>query len=266
MLFVWGTKRVEKKQGLVADFCPICRGLSAFQLIRVGLASHVYYLSFGEGRLAGYMIRCTNCGVSLSTQPTRYQTVDKSSEPQLETLIRDTFPRLREVYAERLELEARIKRSRSALTGEQHKQFLMEPFGLLNSLVEARFGRSTEMDKPAGIGCLATTVLVIALIVVSFRFNGPAQDKILIAILAVGVIGMIYTFIQMHLAPGRFFRSKIMPQLITALRPLEPTRDDLAACIERCKTLGMKIGKIAKADVIGEQLERRIAGYDYPRT
>src|SRR6266581_5496821 len=128
MFIVWGKKRVERKQGIVADFCPICREVRAFQLIRVGLATHVYYVSAGEGKLAGHMIRCNECGVELAVDPTRYATTQKDPRVGLEALIRDTFPRLRESYAERLELETRIKRTRSALSADQHKQFLIEPF------------------------------------------------------------------------------------------------------------------------------------------
>jgi len=35
MFIVWGKKRVERKQGMVADFCPICREVRAFTLIRL---------------------------------------------------------------------------------------------------------------------------------------------------------------------------------------------------------------------------------------
>ena len=262
MFIVWGTKRTERNQGLVADFCPICRDLRPFQLIRVGLASHVYYVSFGEGKLAGYLIRCTDCGVDLGTQPTRYSTVEKDSRVSLEVLVRDTFPRLREAYAERLELESRIKRTRSALTGDDYRRFLMEPFALLNPLVEKRFANSTQMDKPAGIGCLGTLLLGGAIFFGSMKFSGPTQDKILIAALIVVVIGTIYTFVQMHLGTGRFFRSKILPTLVKALKPLEPTREDLADCVGRCKTLGMKIGKVAKVEEVWTRLERSIAGFD----
>jgi len=203
--------------------------------------------------------------VDLAVKPTRYLTVEKDPRAPLEMLIRDTFPKLREVYAERLEVESRIKRSRSALSGDDFKRYLMEPFSLLNPKLEARFGRSTEMDKPAGIGCLGTIVLAGGLFFVGalkYHEQGPVQDKILLAALIVGVIGTVYTFVQMHLGPGRFFRAKIMPRLVKALKPLQPTRDDVEGCIERCKSLGLKIGKVAKVDQVWEQLERRIAGFD----
>ena len=150
MFIIWGKKRIERKQGMVADFCPICREVRAFTLIRVGLAGHIYYVSFGQGKLAGFIICCDTCGVVLRAEPTRFATAEKDPRIELETLIRQTFPRLRETYADRLALEQRIKRTRSALTAEQYKEFLMEPFALLNPVVEQRFAKSTQMASNRG--------------------------------------------------------------------------------------------------------------------
>jgi hypothetical protein len=84
----------------------------------------------------------------------------------------------------------------------------------------------------------------------------------LIAALVFVVIGNIYTFIQMHLGPGRFFRVKLQPSPVKSLKPLQPTREDLADCFGRCKALGLKIGKVAKLDEVWSRLERSIAGLD----
>jgi hypothetical protein len=37
MFVVWGKKRVRKKIGHVADFCPMCRTAQPFALVRVGV-------------------------------------------------------------------------------------------------------------------------------------------------------------------------------------------------------------------------------------
>ncbi len=262
MIFVWGTKRVERNLGLVADFCPICRDIRAFELVRIGLAGHVYYISFGQGKLAGHIIRCTECGLDLGVQPTRYTRVEKDSRVGLEVLIRDTFPNLRETCAARLEMETRIKRSRSSLSQDEYKRLLIEPFALLNPQVEQRLAKSTEMDKESGLGCLGTVLIGGGLFFGSMKFRGPTQDKILLAALIFVVVGTIYTFIQMHLGPGRFFRAKLQPSLVKSLKPLQPTREDLVDCFGRCKTLGLKIGKVAKVDEVWSRLERSIAGLD----
>ncbi len=262
MFIVWGTKRVERNQGTVADFCPICREIRPFQLVRVGLASHVYYISFGEGKLAGHIIRCATCGVALGVDPTRYSTTTQDATSSLEVLVRDTFPRLREVYAERLKLEEQIKRTRTPLPPEERNRLLMEPFALLNPLVERRFADSTKLDKKSGLGCLGTVLIGGGLFFGSLGFRGSTQDKILIAAAILFGIGTVYTFVQLHLGPNRFFRERLLPPLVKSLRPLEPTREEIAACIDRCRTLGLKIGKVAKPKEIWPRLERAIAGFD----
>jgi hypothetical protein len=262
MFIVWGKKRVERKQGMVADFCPICREVRAFQLIRVGLAGHIYYVSFGEGKLAGHIIRCNECGVQLAVDPTRYATTARDSRVGLEALIRDTFPKLREVCAARLEQETRIKRTRSALSADEHKQLLMEAFALLNPMVEQRFASSTQMDKQSGIGCLGTLLVGAGLFFGSLAFQGPTQDRILIWAAILFGIGTIYTFVQMHFGPRRFFRAQVLPSLVKSLKPLKPTREDISACIDRCKILGLKIGIVTKLDEVWAPLERSMAGFD----
>jgi hypothetical protein len=257
MFIVWGTKRVERSRGRVADFCPICREVRAFQLIRVGLASHIYYVSFGEGKLAGHVIRCQECGVRLKTDPARYAATGEDSRASLEVLVRDTFPRLREVCATRLELEKRIRQTPFSLSTDERKYFLMEPFALLNPLVEQRFANSTEMDRQSGLGCLSTVLAFAAL-----AFRGPIQDKILLAAAILFGIGTVYTLIQLHLGPGRFFLARVLPPLVKALKPLKPAREDVAECLDRCKTQHLKIGKVAKLDVVWQRLERSLAGFD----
>jgi len=263
MFIVWGKKRVERKLGRVADFCPICRDVRAFQLIRVGLAGHIYYVSFGEGKLAGHLIRCEQCGVELGVDANAHYThFEQDRRVELEALIRNTFPNLREAYATRLEIEARIKRTRSAFSGDDYKRYLMEPFALLNPQIERRYANSTQMDKESGIGCLATILIGALLFFGSMRFNGPTQDKILLSALLFVGLGTTYTFIQMHLGPGGFFRAKLLVPLVQCLKPVQPTRDDLADCFERCKTLGLRIGKVAKQEEVWSRLERSMAGFD----
>jgi hypothetical protein len=91
MFIVWGSRRTERILGYVADFCPVCREARAFRLVRVGLASHVYYISFGAGRHVGHVIRCEECGSSFDTDATRYATFEKQRPVHLPELGRDSL-------------------------------------------------------------------------------------------------------------------------------------------------------------------------------
>src|SRR5262245_20739279 len=105
---VQGTYRTERRAGLVADFCPVCRGIERFEVIRIGDASHVAFVSVGEGRLAGHMIRCGRCQTGRAFHRQRYAHIARESST-LEALIELTHPNIRAEFAERLELEARLQ-------------------------------------------------------------------------------------------------------------------------------------------------------------
>ena len=256
MIFIWGKKRVERKQGRVADFCPVCREIRSFELVRVGFAGHIYYVSFGEGELAGYVITCDDCHLALGTKPTRYDSTHKGRPGDLEALIQLTFPTLRSAMARRLALEEQLKRTRTAIPEEDRREFLIEPFSLLNHQVESRFANSSEFDKQSGLGCLGTLLLGGGVLIVSTQFRGPMQDNFLIAAGILFGLGTIYTFVQLHLAPRRFVRNRVLPALARALEPLEPTRVEVQECLDRCKSTGMKIGSTLKLIHIWNELQK----------
>jgi len=255
MFIVWGTKRTKRRLGEVADFCPMCRDVRPFQLLRVGTASHVYFVSCGAGKLTGHIIRCTQCGVTLAAVPSRYAVFEKHFAADLAELERMSFPGLRETYASRLALEAQIQRAPADLTPEQRASLLFEPFDLLHPVVEAYFANGTQLDKQSGIGCFGTILATIAVIAVAIYIKGTITDAFLVATGVVFSIGMIYTFIQHGFAPGRFLRAKILPPLARALAPLKPEEFELDGCLKKCRTLGYKIGKKVKAKQILAEIQ-----------
>jgi hypothetical protein len=261
MHIIAGMKQVEQVRGMVADFCPICREVRAFQLIRIGLVSHIYYVSSGAGTLAGYVIRCNECGLRLKTDSDRYAATEKDSRVGIEALVRDTFPKLREVYAARLEVETRVKQNPQSLSADERKYILMEPFTLLNHLVERRFANYTELDKESSLACLGTVLVVVGFMFASWAFPRQIQEILLSSAIFFG-IGTVYTVNQLYLGPRRFFMAQVLPPLVKALKPLKPTREEVAACIDRCKTQHLKISKVAKLDVVWARLERSLAGFD----
>ena len=257
MIFIWGRKRVERKLGKVADFCPICRGIRSFELTRVGMAGHIYYVSFSEGALVGHIITCDDCRVILSAEPTRYSCPQKDNNHDLESLVPFSFPTLKSVYGDRLEIEEQLKRAPGSISGELRNDFLIEPFEMLDYQVEARFANSSELDRPAGLGCLGTVLVGGGLFFGSAALRGPAQDKMLLAAVILVVMGTVYTFVQIHLAPKRFVKVKIAPVLAQALEPLQPTQAEIEDCVKRCASLGLKIGSSVKPGDIWAELQQR---------
>lgn len=257
MFIVWGSKRTVRKLGYVADFCPICREPRSFRLSRIGSASHMYYISFGSGKLVGHLIECGDCGQALSADPMAYPTYEKASSPDLEYLIRVTHPNLREVYATRLAAEAQVRRSPGAIPREERAKLILEPFALLNPAVEERFTRDTRMDKQSGIGCLGSMILLGVFLGIAVNLREPLQGQVMAAGFALFGVGTLYTFVQLGLGPRRFLRTQVAPKIARTLDPLEPTLEEITACLDRCKAAGMKIGQKLKPAVLWAELQKR---------
>jgi hypothetical protein len=252
---VWGKKLVYRTLGYVADFCPMCRTPRIFKLRRVGVARHVYYVSFGEGELAGYQRTCEECGISLDAKATIYASVADKPAP-LPQLITQTFPNLAQAYQPTLALEERVRNSLSSLTPEERRVLIRNPMLLLSPRVEKRFA-STHMDADVGYTILA---LVAALFGGSYVLKRLFPDSLEMSMLAILVVGMIIVVWQISQAGKRYMRSQIVPVLATALRPLKPTEGEVTAALEELKKLRHKIGSKLKVNELMEALAQNGLG------
>ena len=139
VLIVWGTKRVEKTLGFVADFCYLCREIREFKVNSVSMVSHVYYLPTGSGKLAGHYRQCTTCACQLNAEPGKYRDFGRKNELNLPRLIQVTYPNIEQHYAQRLQVEEALKSNPGQITGNARSDLIAEPFHLLSHKVEARF-------------------------------------------------------------------------------------------------------------------------------
>jgi len=151
MFIVWGRKAVRRSLGHVADFCPMCLAERSFKLARVGMAGHVYYVTAGEGTLVGFERTCGECQCVSATDRQRYQDVSKRPQP-LETLIRETFPRLREVYADALAIAQRAREAPAQLSAQERMALIRAPFSALGPKVAAEMVNEISQRLPKGSG------------------------------------------------------------------------------------------------------------------
>jgi hypothetical protein len=257
MLIIWGKKRVETPLGQVADFCPICREIRAFEIFRTGLAGHIYGVKLGDGKLLGHVKQCKSCGLRLGADPQQYERFEEKSTTDLEVLIIRTFPAVRKQFAERLALEEQIRRKSGPLPPETRQKFIMEPFVLYNGVVEAWFAGNVPLDARSGLGCLGTIVVSVTLLFIAGAVQAEAaKDRLFLAVLAVFAIGTVWTLLQFYLRPHHRVRRKILPYLALALKPLGPTRDELADCLDKCVRMRMKIGQAIKLEQIRAEIEQ----------
>jgi hypothetical protein len=136
----------------------------------------------------------------------------------------------------------------------------MEPFQVLNPTVERRFRESTTFDRPATLSVLATIAIPVTYAVVAARVLGrPPADTSAVAA-SIGGVGALWTLVQLHFAPRRFVRDRVVPMLARALAPLRPLREEVELGLEQCRKLGLRIGKAAKVADLWAALQHDASG------
>ena len=249
MIFIWGKKHTYKKLGFVADFCPICRTVTTFRLDRVGLAGHVYYISFGKGELVGYTKTCMECKTALNGNPDLYREISKQPLA-LAQLLQSTFPNLQTHHAERLALEQAIRHSPASIPAETRYALLKEPFVLLNPVIEKRYS-STQIDKYTALTFLAAAGLVPLVTSLGEKIAPTHQEEVILGYMLAGLVAVA---IQGFLQNTRFFEEEIFPVLLTTLKPLKPTAEEITAVMGEMKKADTKIGKKLKLPLLLDHL------------
>jgi hypothetical protein len=249
-MIIWGTKRVVRSLGFVADFCPLCREVRTFEVKRIGMAGHLYYLSFGSGKLAGYLRTCTTCGTDLNAAPDQYaQLSPKRLEPlELQPI---TFPNLDEVHGARLAVEKSLRSSPAKLSAADRLALIKEPFILLSPKVEERFG-SMHFDGPTALTLLVALVGLIFIPAMLSSAMPAYASELVMACIAAAVVAV---GVQMFFSSERFMRKKLLPVLVPALKPLKPTPQELESVLKDMKSLGRRIGSKLKLKTLLAGLE-----------
>src|SRR4051812_31190023 len=207
MFIIWGTKRVTKRLGYVADFCPLCRDVRTFEVIRIGMAGHIYYLTLSDGELAGHERHCTVCHTALNAEPERYVQISERllAPGELQSV---TFPKLNEYWAARLGVERELKSVFGKVTPEDRQTLIREPFILLSPKVEERYASSLSFDRIVGI-TIAIAVAACFVIPPIVGKISPDSGSAALGLLFFG--SFIAALVQMFLARGRILRNEVLP-------------------------------------------------------
>ncbi|MFZ6723351.1 hypothetical protein [Undibacterium sp. Ji49W] len=245
MVIVWGKKHVFSKLGYVADFCPICRKPRAFEVRRVGLAGHVYYITVSQGDLIGYERTCLKCKTILNAEPTDYASIPKKNEP-LPALVKKSNPHMLEVLKDRLALEERIRKAPESLRDEDRFALIKTPFYLLSPMVERRLAKVT-LDLEFCLAVGASIVLFKTVPNLAERYIPQYADKALLVTMAVS---LLLVFWQILTSGSRYVRKQIVPVLAISLKPLRPKVSELNVIVREMKAQKHKLGrKIRVADL-----------------
>lgn len=261
-VFIWGTKRKLTRLGFVADFCPICRKVRPFSLSEVSRARHVYYIPF-DRKFVGYLSKCQFCNLNLSANPNFYQTINKSLSSDLldlNSLIQETFPNLNQHYRDRLEVEELIKRNPQSLPTATRSAMIKEPFHLLSPLVEAILSsdsRSIRWDRKLFFSFLIFSFFVMMLfgIYIIWWNTTMGQPSLVFQLLLFLVLCVYITIILPFQAKQSELEREVIPLLIKCLKPLNPSLNELKACLNKLASQNQRIGRRLNAQKLLTAIE-----------
>jgi len=235
MLFViiWGTTIKRTPLGFAADYCPGCRAIRVHRVVRIGAASHLWYVTFGSGKHVGYEATCEDCGFLHWSEKDRYEDFVKQPPLELDALVRSTYPYVRGRFGDELERAARLR----ALSPEERLDEIRDAFGPLEYLLQR------QQDKPANTPAvwflgITTFVLFAALaawfILVAVKSRRPI-DTVTTVLFFSMLAGFLATLIAMAFRNPHFLRHKFRPRLRQLLAPLDPKLDELQVVWEEAR-------------------------------
>jgi hypothetical protein len=242
----WGKKAVRRRMGYVADFCPVCRGPRPFQLSRVAMASHVFYIPLREEMAVAHHRICGECGVQLKANLDAYESIFKR-RANIETLCEKTYPRLLDICAERFRNENKVAPVPDTLTTEERVALIKQSIMLMSQVVEQRFS-STRLDKETWLALIGTVIAVFATRQVTESIAPDLVSSVFRTLLVGGALVILWTFVT---ASRRFVARKVVPPLSNALKPLQPTLSEINAVLLELKSMRYKIGsKLRPEDLL----------------
>ena len=245
MLIISGKKRTRTRHGYVADFCPLCRDVREFAVWRLGRDFHLYWLSVNEAEFLGFEATCRTCGHLRPTLLEEYAHVSERRLPNLKSLELSTFPDLREVAAERLEVERTLQRG-GTLPTEVRASLLREPFLELEPILR---GRRPRLD----ISAAATGLIVLALLGATAAGMALAENptaKLVFAgiFMVCGLVGGLLAIRVQDAESHRWFRKKAPARVARWLRPLRPNHDELRRIVDELAEAGVLAAKLTNVD------------------
>lgn len=247
MFLISGTRSGEKNLGYVAEFCQICQAIKPFQLSRMGIGDHLYFLPFGASTVTGHAATCHDCKVRMNVNAVCYSGIAKKPGYDVESLINDTFPSVHEIHAGRLTIARLLLEGK--LESSEREVMLMDLWQKFALHAEEKTGKGIQLGGKGGWGLLITFAIAFLLAISTFWLP-PAWHGGMFQVVGITIlIGIIYSVIQMALDPGRVSR-EILSSLALSLKPFSPSREEIVTYLGRLNRAGFKLGKKIKPDAL----------------
>ena len=255
MFIVWGTKVVNKYRGRRAEYCPLCRDVQPFRRTQIETVGHLYYIPLGTRKFVGLFDACETCGLSHQVRQVSTDEGDslvRSRRIDLESLVDQTHPTVRQRFASSLNLAERL-RTRQAGPGDRRRA-VIDTLVLADMLVGARTG-ATRFDRSSGLAFVGAIVAPILVIALGQRLGPAYGEQVGIAAIIAAGLCVIFMIYLMATDGRRYTRRVLQPIITKALAPLDPPVEELEEVIEGLKNNKMKISKYLEAKTLREALD-----------
>jgi hypothetical protein len=250
VFFVPASYRTERSEGYVAEFCEICRKPQRFEVFRIGAAA----TSFGAGREVGHVLRCDTCHLSKPADGSAYTVFLRSPGCAVEDLIPVTTPNLLEELATRLEVEhAIVSGQLDSLDHETRRNLLLEPFRFLNWEL-ARGQSLSQTNEYWNVIVLGGIVAGAGGFFLLRNLNNARSTRMIVGGVCVAAVVAVAAIWSARTERKRI-RTRVIPNLVHALRPLRPTREEITDCLRRCSDAKLLIGRKLKPEALFEVLD-----------
>jgi len=255
-----GEHRKVKRLGYVAEFCSACHEIRPFRLDKHGLEDRLLFIPLGMKSVTGHEATCTGCGTPRLANPATYAGVARKPGGDLESLVRQTFPEIRQIHAELLRMEK--ARADGSLTPADKEKLMTHVFVTFEKQVQDNFG---DFMQARGPGVWMILLTVFAAVAGSILIQGDTmaehqkREAALVILYGGFLAGLFLSVLLMILQPRRTFRRRILPAMARALVPLHPSRSELEEVVERMRKSGFKVGKKTRPETLLLEISR-VAG------
>jgi hypothetical protein len=254
MIIYFGRTSVDRPLGRAADFCAFCRGVRAFRIYQVESVRSIYFFRLGGGIDVGQSKVCESCKLRSAVSPQGYRTLSTDPDVDLEALIAETNPEIRRNFASRLLLEERIKARK--LTPGERAGLLREPFEMAAEVL-ARRDEESRLDLPSAFGCLGTFLLPVACLLLLPLLWKTTKDTLETVVVVVAGCLLVFTFLAIVTDARRHAKRAVLPRLVEALRPLDPSVEEVELIFESLRQARSPLAEVVTAREVSNRLIER---------
>jgi len=130
LILTWVQRTRQKELGYVADYCRICHQVTANRVLEQRKTSRILFISLGPDELLIPTQDCQGCQTESRFFPGRFTGLSPNASGPMESLISATFPQVREVYKEQLEVDEKAAAPGAGADPATRQKLLLEAFGM----------------------------------------------------------------------------------------------------------------------------------------